>query len=162
MPHRPDADTADDLLTPSFADRAPAVAAGPRPWRLGSQGWVAFFGGLLAVSTIAILNARRLGMKAGAIALIALAGLAGLVVELTLLTSMAGGEGRDLRMAARVVALGAWGAMYLVQRAADRRYHHFRAGHDEEYASLWGPGVLVSVALGFVELCFVLAALGEI
>jgi len=25
MPHRPDADTADDLLKPSFADRAPSL-----------------------------------------------------------------------------------------------------------------------------------------
>ena len=61
-------------------------------------------------------------------------------------------------MVARVVALGAWGGMYLLQRTADRRYHHFRSD-DDEYAGLLGPGLLASVGLGLVELQLVTTAL---
>ena len=159
MPHRADADTADDLLTPSLAGRAPVSGAAERPWRLSSQGYVAFFGGLLAVTAIAFINGRRLGLAAGPLALILLAGFGGLAVELAVLNTMAGASGSQLRMAARVVAFGAWGGMYLLQRAADRRYHHFRSGDDDEYAGLLGPGLLASIGLGLAELQLVTTAL---
>ena len=159
MPHRPDADTADDLLKPSFADRAPSAPAAERPWRLSSQGYVAFFGGVLAVTTIAFINARRLGLAAGPLALILLAGFGGLAAEIAVLSTMADATDSQIRMVARIVAFGAWGGMYLLQRAADRRYHHFRSGDDDEYAGLLGPGLLASIGLGLVELQLVTTAL---
>lgn len=159
MPHRADADTADDLLRPSFADRTPAQATGTRPWRLSSQAYVAFFGGLLAVTTIAFVNGRRLGLAAGPLALILLAGFGGLAVEVAVLSTMAGAGGSQLRMVARVIALAAWGGMYFLQRVADRRYHHFRSGEDDEYAGLLVPGLLASIGLGMVELLLVTTAL---
>lgn len=159
MPHRSDADTADDLLRPSFADRTPAQASGARPWRLSSQAYVAFFGGLLAVTTIAFFNARRLGLPAGRLALILLAGFGGLAVEVAVLSTMADAGGPQLRMVTRIVALCAWGGMYVLQRAADRRYHHFRSGENDEYAGLLGPGLVASIGLGLVELQLVTTAL---
>ena len=50
-----------------------------RPWRLMSQTYVAFFGGVIASTVIAFLNARRLGVEAARRRLILLVGAGGLV-----------------------------------------------------------------------------------
>jgi hypothetical protein len=111
------------------------------------------------VTAIAFINARRLGLAAGPLALILLAGFGGLAVEVAALNTMADAGGPQLRMVARIVALCAWGGMYFLQRAADRRYHHFRSGEGDEYAGLLGPGLLASIGLGLVELQLVTTVL---
>lgn len=52
-------DDLDELLQPTVTQAAPS---GHLPWRLHSQFWVAFFGGIPAVTAIAWINARYLGM----------------------------------------------------------------------------------------------------
>lgn len=131
----------DDLLRPTLAQHAPPIAGGRRPWRLGSQVYVAFFGGPVAVTAIALLNARRLRLDRRASGLIAVCGVAGLVGTVVLALAV-----DDLPSAGRrVVALVAWGGMYLVQRTADRSFA-FHAHDDEDYASLWLPGILAVIA----------------
>jgi len=43
----------DDLLTPTLTGQREPQREGGLPWRLGSQVYVAFFGGVLAVTAIA-------------------------------------------------------------------------------------------------------------
>ena len=53
----------DGLLRPSLQDAHLPGTHGPRrPWRVGSQFFVAFFGGILPGALIAYLNGRRLGL----------------------------------------------------------------------------------------------------
>ncbi len=51
----------DELLRPTIGA---GVDMSVRPWRPMSQTYVAFFGGVIASTVIAFLNARRLGVDA--------------------------------------------------------------------------------------------------
>lgn len=145
----------DDLLRPVLANRA-AAGQGQRPWRLGSQAWVALLGGPIAATAIAILNARRLRLETRQQLTIAAAGLAGMAAAIAL--SAALGPGSDQRLVVRGVAVLAWGGMYLVQRVADRTFA-FHEG-DEAYESLWIPGVLAVVLGGLIQWPLVTSAAG--
>ena len=101
----------DDLLQPSIGKTVSA----PRkmPWRMQSQLWVAFFGGIAAVTTIAILNARRLGIDRRKQWLMAGAGAVAFGVLLALwlrqppaptFIDFARGS-RELRLIGRVIAV---------------------------------------------------------
>jgi hypothetical protein len=140
----------EDLLQPALAGR-PARIGVARPWRLTSQFYVAFIGGVLAVATLAILNARRLGMSVADQAAIGAAAIAGFAGVLILAATWA--PGSDLRLAARVVAVASWGAMYLVQRVPDR-VHSYHFDGDEPYESLLrsGPWVVVVAGVGQIAL----------
>ena len=140
----------ENLLEPALAGR-PARIGVARPWRLTSQFYVAFLGGVLAVATLAILNARRLGMSVAQQATIGAAALAGFSVVLILAATSA--PSSDLRLAGRVVSVLAWGAMFLVQRVPDR-IHSYHFDGDEPYESLLktGPAIVVGVALGQIAL----------
>ena len=52
----------DELLRPTIAA---GVDPKVQPWRLNSQAYVAFFGGVIAATTIAWLNSGRLGVERG-------------------------------------------------------------------------------------------------
>lgn len=150
MASRPD----DDLLRPSLEDRTPPPTGGERPWRLGSQVYVAFFGGPVAVTAVALLNAERLRLRPTASVLIAACGLAGLIATVVLAASI-----EDLpSYGRRAVALAAWGGMWWAQRLADRTYG-FHARDEEPYASLWIPGI-AAVVLGNVVLVLLVGAVG--
>ena len=56
------AENLDALLRPTLADASASGNPGP-PYRVSSQGYVAFFGGVLAVTIVALINARRLRMS---------------------------------------------------------------------------------------------------
>ena len=94
----------DELLRPTIgAD----VDISARPWRLMSQAYIAFFGGVVATTVIAVLNARRLGVPVKGQRLIALSGLGGLVlaaVALRLLTDEVSATS-GTRVAIRVIAV---------------------------------------------------------
>lgn len=147
----------DELLRPTLADRSAPVAGAGRPWRLGSQVYVAFFGGVVAVAAVAGVNARRLGMDRTALAVIAGLGLAGLTgtVVLTMAVDDLPAYGR------RAVALAAWGGMWLLQRSRDRNFA-YHARDEEPYASLWLPGLAAVVVGGLLQGLVVYAITGDV
>lgn len=145
----------DDLLQPTLADRAAATGTA-RPWRLLSQFYVAALGGALAVTAIALVNARRLRLASTQQAAIAIAGAAGFAATLAIAAVL--GQTAEQRWLVRVAAVAAWGGMYAVQRSADR-IHGFHEG-DEGYASMWIPGTLAAVAGGLIQWPLVVAVAG--
>ena len=141
----------EDLLTPTLQGHLPRV--GVRPWRLGSQVYVAFFGGVLAVTPIAFLNAGMLHAPARVRAGIVAIGVAGFAVVLVAAAVLLGGDSvpDGAGTALTLVGVAAWGGMFLLQRSYDRIYATFSREEDEEelYESLIGPG-LIAVIAGFV------------
>jgi hypothetical protein len=148
----------DELLTPTLGEQRARTPSIDRPWRLGSQVYVAFFGGVLAVTAIAILNARRLGMAPKALWLIGAVGAAGLAGALTVV-SLIGDSGSSSRVPARIVALAACGVLYLIQRSADRVYH-YHARADDPYDSLLGPGLIACFTVGILEAILIVVVRG--
>jgi hypothetical protein len=132
----------DELLRPSVPDDGPRPARAGRPMRLGSQFYVAFFGGAVAATIIALLNAAALGLSTRKRLLIGGLGMLGLAATAVV---FAVADSENTRLLARVVGVVAWGGMYLVQRGADRVYA-YRSNDDEPYASMWGPGIAVALA----------------
>lgn len=145
----------DDLLTPTLTGQRAPQREGGLPWRLGSQVYVAFFGGVMAVTAIAYYNARRLGLKGKALALILVTGAVGLVAALVAV-GLIGGEGSAARLPARVVALAAYGVLYLIQRRADRIYH-YHSRLDDPYESLFRPGLIAVFSVGILEAVLIFA-----
>ncbi len=133
----------DELLQPTVA------AAVPRklPWRVSSQFWVAFVGGVPAVTAIAFLNAGRLGATASKRRWIIVAGVVATIVSLALaawLVTMPDGK-RTARIAMRVLAVVLFLVLARIQREDDGRHQVFGSG---DYASLWIPGIVASLVSG--------------
>jgi hypothetical protein len=153
---------AEDLFTPTLQEHVPRQERTAwQPWRLGSQVYVAFFGGVLAVTAIAFINAGLLRapgrVRAGVLACGA-AGLAVVVLAASLLLS--GDDVPDgARTALTLVGVAAWGGMYLLQRPWDRVYSSFAREEDEDelYESLLGPGLVAVIAGFFVQAAIVAA-----
>ena len=145
---------AEDLFTPTLQEHVPRhERTALQHWRLGSQVYVAFFGGVLAVTAIALVNAGLLRAPARVRAGILACGAAGLaVVVLAASLLLSGDDVPDgARTALTLVGVAAWGGMYLLQRPWDRIYSSFarETEEDELYESLVGPG-LVAVIAGFL------------
>lgn len=118
---------------------------------------MAFLGGSLAATAIAIFNARRHGMplsKQIAIAVVGVATFAGVLVAAAVLSSDSGDRPSELRVAVQVASVLGWGVMYLIQRPYDRI---FTAFGEREYESLVGPGLIAVLVLGAVQVSAVLA-----
>jgi hypothetical protein len=141
----------EDLLTPTLQGHLPRV--GMRPWRLGSQVYVAFFGGVLAVTPIAFFNAVMLQAPARVRAGIVALGVAGFAAVLVAAAFLLDGDSvpDGARTALTLVGVLAWGGMFLLQRPYDRIHSSFSRERDEDemYESLLGPG-LVAVIAGFI------------
>ncbi len=139
----------DDLFSPSLAGfRRGAPPPGERPWRLGSQFYVAVFGGPVAAGLVGYENGKRLGLPArrlGAIAAVALAALAGVAIAAVLLDSE---DSRPLQLVVMVAGAAAYVPIRELQRDADRGY---RVGRNEDasYDSLWRLGI-GAVVVGIV------------
>jgi len=137
----------DDLFTPALQERRFEVPAeGERPWRLGSQLYVAFFGGPLAAGAIAWMNADKLDVKWRDRRLIVAAAVAGLVAVVVAAFFVDGSS--PLRLAVRIAGVVAWGPMYLAQRSADRVYAMYAP--DDAYDSMWGPGLACTLGFGLL------------
>ena len=152
----------DDLFQPSLRGvaRKPREE-GNRPWRLGSQFYVAFFGGPLAVAAIAWFNAERLGMPSSARRWIPAIGLAGLVASVVAAVAIDTDLGGAQRLIVRIAGVAAFGLLYLLQRAPDRVYHAFNEGDEDAlYDSLWGPGLAATFGLGILQAIILAAVLG--
>jgi hypothetical protein len=141
----------DDLLSPTLAGtRHEALPAGRRPWRLGSQFYVAVLGGPVAAGLVGWLNGKRLGLAANrlaAVAGIAVAALAGVAVAAAALKSE---EGRPLRLVSMVGGAVAYLGIRELQKDTDRRYGAGRSDQ-ERYDSLWLPGLGMVVLGGIVS-----------
>jgi hypothetical protein len=150
----------DDLFTPSLAGGRRAVPPpGRRPWRLGSQFYVAVFGGPVAAGLVGYLNGKRLGLPQGRLAAIAGIGAAALVVVATVATVVAqqSDESRPLRLVSMVGGAAAYVGIRQLQKDADRRYGLGRKD-DESYDSLWLPGFGIALLGGLVAGIVILSA----
>ena len=136
----------DDLLQPTLAGHQTRPPV-DKPWRVGSQVYVAFFGGALAVGAIGALNARTLRMSARAVA--AIAGIA-LAAEAALVTAVVATDTDEIRIISIVAGLAAFGGSYLLQRSPDRVYH-FHSDDEEPYESLFGPGLIACICARIIE-----------
>jgi hypothetical protein len=149
----------DDLLTPTLQGYVPR--RGDRPWRLGSQVYVAFFGGVLAVTAIAFMNALLLHAPARVRAGILALGAAGLAVLIAVAALLLSGDSvpDGARTALTLIGVVAWGGMFVVQRPWDRIYTSFSRESDDDdlYESLLGPGFLAVIA-GFIVQNMIVAA----
>ncbi|GAA1600046.1 hypothetical protein GCM10009742_54970 [Kribbella karoonensis] len=136
----------DDLLRPTVGA---GVNMSARPWRLMSQTYVAFFGGVIASTVVAYLNAGRLGVDAAKRRLILLSGLAGLVVVVGVFLLLYSDAGvlSGLRVGIRVVAVLCCMAQIRWQRPMDRAFQLRGA----EYGSLWGLGIAATVGGAIIE-----------
>lgn len=153
----------EDLLRPSLQDvRDPA--AGGRPWRLSSQFYVAFFGGALAVTALAWLNAGRLGATTEVKRWILVTGTVGVVASIVVSYMFFGDDYRGAaRIAYRVVGVVTSIVLYRLQRSADRVYS-FRTprSDDEQYDAMLGPGLVAVLAGGVLQLVIVFAGMSLI
>jgi hypothetical protein len=139
----------DDLLQPTLQDQTPDSSKA-KPWQLGHQFWIAFLGGVLAVTGIAYLNSKRLGQDAGKQRLILMTGILGLVVVIALtLFETTQRTNQIMRLGQRIVAVIAYALMYRIQTPAFRAYSYHHDG--EGFASLWKPGIIASLALGILQ-----------
>lgn len=136
----------DELLRPTVGA---GVDMSTRPWRLMSQTYVAFFGGVLASTAVAYLNAGRLGVDAAKRRLILLAGLAGLLAVIGVFVLLYGDTGvtSGLRVSIRVVAVLCCLAQLRLQRPMDRAFQ--LRGND--YGSLWGVGIAATIGGAIAE-----------
>lgn len=144
----------DDLLQPTLADQRQHRPL-EKPWRLGSQVYVGFFGGAFAVGGIGFLNAGRLAMSMRA--RLAIVGIA-LAAEAALFAVVQTTGTDEVRLVGIVAGLAAFGGAYLIQRSPDRVYHYHRHGDDDdEYENLFVPGLVACVIARIVEALVILS-----
>ena len=136
----------DELLRPTVGA---GVDMSVRPWRLMSQTYVAFFGGVLASTAVAYLNAGRLGVDAAKRRLILLTGLAGLLAVIGVFVLLYDDTGvtSGLRVSIRVVAVLCCMVQLRLQRPMDRAFQLRGA----DYGSLWGWGIAVTIGGALAE-----------
>jgi hypothetical protein len=131
----------DDLLQPSIT--APVQKSGKLPWRVSSQFWVAFFGGVLAATPIAYINSLRLGAPKRVRQWIVISGIVATALYAGCFAIWFPAEPRIVRFAGRVVAVLQYLVLARIQRGDDNRHQIFGSG---AYASLWVPGLIAIVA----------------
>ncbi|MEV6268955.1 hypothetical protein AB0L64_17420 [Kribbella sp. NPDC051936] len=136
----------DELLRPTVGA---GVDMSARPWRLMSQTYVAFFGGVLASTAVAYLNAGRLGVDAAKRRLILLTGLAGLLAVIGVFVLLYGDSGvtSGLRVSIRIVAVLCCLAQLRLQRPMDRAFQL----RGKDYGSLWGMGIAATIGGAVAE-----------
>jgi hypothetical protein len=136
----------DELLRPTIGA---GVDLSVRPWRLMSQTYVAFFGGVISATVIAFLNARRLGVAPDKRRLILLIGGIGLLLAAAVMALLTTGSttSSGVQVAIRAVAVAACLIQLRLQRPMDRAFQ-LRGG---DYGSLWGPGLAAVIGGGLIE-----------
>lgn len=135
----------DGLLTPSIT----SAPAGPAPWRVSSQFWVYFFGGVLAGGVIAYLNCARLGVSERGRQVVVASTAVGLVATLVAAAILpTDGSTSGLRLATRVIAvvLGFF-VVARVQRTAERAAQV----RGVEPSSLWAAGFTALFTAGLLQ-----------
>jgi hypothetical protein len=138
----------DELLQPTLQDHTPDRAA-VKPWHVGHQFWVAFIGGILAITVIAYLNSQRLRLEKSQQRLILGAGILGFILYITviILTPPSDSSQRIMRFEQRILAVLVYVVMRQIQMPAFRAY----MSSDFPLASLWKPGILATIILGILQ-----------
>ncbi|MDP9022581.1 MAG: hypothetical protein M3N57_07770 [Actinomycetota bacterium] len=142
----------DELLQPSIAARG-VPGALESPWDPRSMVYVAFFGGVIAITAIAYLDAQRLAVSVRdrhrIIAIGAVAFAAVLLLALPLAPQGAGlfASARPVRFLGRGVAILAHLVFVRLLAPAARAFEI----RDGEYASLWRPGLTAAALGGFAQ-----------
>ena len=144
-----------DLLTPTLTQHRPRDWSQRLPWQLGSQVFVGFLGGPVAVTIIAVLNGARLRMPPPRLALMAAIGVAGTIAGV-----LAAGlidAGTAPRLLVQVAGVVTYGPLYLLQRSPDRVHSTFspHPDPDDDYGSLWAPGFAAVIAGWVVQFALV-------
>ncbi|MFI5707347.1 hypothetical protein [Kribbella sp. NPDC051620] len=136
----------DELLRPTIGADVDVTV---RPWRLMSQAYVAFFGGVLSVTAIAWLNARRLGVPAPGRRLILATGLGGFLLVAFVLEALTGEVtiAAGTRLVVRVIAVLTCLVQLRIQRPMDRAFQL----RGTKYKSLWWPGLTAVIVGGVLE-----------
>lgn len=149
----------DELLKPTV-DPAD-VGAEERPWDPKPQVYVAFFGGVLAVTGIAYLNAQRLRLPERTRQLILLGGFGGLIAVIVATMALVPDDAtwvegsRTGRLASRGIAvLLSLGLQQLQVPAA--RVWQLRG---DEFESLWKPGLVACAVGGILQALILFAVL---
>jgi hypothetical protein len=149
----------DELLTPTVGTTR---RSDDRPWRLGSQFWVAFFGGPAAAALVGHLNGSRLGIPERARWWIVAAGLGGLGLGVAIAVAIVSFDvDVGARLANQMAGVVTYGATYKLQRSGDRVYQFY--GDDEDaYDSLWGPGVAIVLGAGIPSALLIAAVMAGV
>ena len=160
MGNRPKSENPDeDLFQPSVARDQQYLE---RPWNPDSNFYVAFFGGVIAATAIAYLNAARLHVEHLRSRILAI-GITGVVVALVAAKFVAesvaepDGSGTYVRLASRVVAVIVHFVLAAQLKQADRRFQV--TGGD--YESLWAPGFGAVVAGGIAQAVLLYLVVGS-
>jgi hypothetical protein len=140
----------DDLFTPTITR---PLRQGRPPWRPQSLVVPAILGGPAAVTVLALVNGRRLGVPGRA--LLPLAAVGVLAVALRAVTTLALGSDRPVQLVGALAGAGVW---LLVARAQKRPFRRSEL-RGEEPASLWWPGVAAVCLIGPAESLPLLLAL---
>lgn len=143
----------DGLLIPSLQSE-PQGDPEKKPWRQGSQFYVAFLGGTMAYAIISYINGKRLGIRRDLLFLILLLGIIGMLgticlgywLGVTNLLHVSDSRARILRYSNRGIAVLVYLACSQIQKSADRIYSFRTNGNG--YASLWLPGIISTVVVG--------------
>lgn len=135
--------------------------AGPPPFRLRSQLWIALFGGPLPLLVIGMMNATRLGLSARRRAWLLQLGLAAVASTVAVYFIIYRATGGELPTAAdwprtrmlmqgayRLIALVLWVAYDRIQLPGDERFQ----ATGGRYASLWLTGIAVIIVCALVQL----------
>lgn len=135
-----------ELLTPSISA---AVRRGPAPWRVSSQFWVYFFGGVLAGGVIAYLNCARLGVSDRERWIVVASTATGLVATLVAAAVIPAADSTSsVRLASRVIAVVVG---YLVVARVQRTAERASELRGMEPSSLWGPGFAALFTAGVLQ-----------
>jgi hypothetical protein len=149
-------DSLSGLLEPTLEDHVARAQDDARPWRVGSQIYVAIIGGPIALAIIALDNCRRLRLPTRQRVAVAAACVAATVLAVVLMLVLPG-EGAIL---AQLAGAAAAGPAYLIMRSYDRAYYAFSPlDEDDAYESLWGPGI-VAVLIGGIAIRAIDALVG--
>ena len=138
----------DDLYTPTLSDVPAQAVDAPRPWRLASQFYVAFFGGPLAAAAVGYLNGKRLGLARDRLLAIVGIGVAALAVTVAAV-AFGRGSGGATRLVSQASGVVAFLAIRELTKSADHRYA-IRVRGDDAYAPLWRPGIAIVLVCGIV------------
>ncbi|HYN88811.1 MAG TPA: hypothetical protein VER55_09785 [Ardenticatenaceae bacterium] len=144
-----------DLFRPSVQE-ARSLPTGAPPWRLQSQFFIAFFGGVLGITAIAYLNSRRLGLPKNRLRQILVIGLIAFigVIALEYVNAVEGLPGgfrlrqSFLRVPGRIVAVVVCLVFNHFQSAADDLY---QSQYGDAYSSMWKAGMIAIFGLGTLQ-----------
>jgi hypothetical protein len=155
----------EELFTPTLQQYYnPSASMKKRAWRLRSQFWVAFFGGVLPCVVISLINGRRLNLPARQLRWMIVLGIIGIAAIIATGYGFAfmnmpplWAENRSgFKLANRAIALLVYILCYQFQKQADRIYSFYNG---ESYDSLWTPGLIAVIGLGLLQNALVYVAI---